>query len=70
MEVLDKLEGGITSEELEVNVFCDSGLSDYIVVFLRLMVSCYLQMNSEFYLSFIQGDYATIKDFCSHVSNN
>lgn len=66
LEVLDKLEGNITSEELEVNVFCDSGLSDYIVVFLRLMVSSYLQMNSEFYLSFIQGDYATMKDFCSH----
>lgn len=51
---------------MEVNVFCDSGLSDYIVVFLRLMVSSYLQMNSDFYLSFIQGDYAGMKDFCSH----
>ena len=35
LEVLDRLEGDITSEELERDVFCDSGLSDYIVVFLR-----------------------------------
>lgn len=66
LDVLEKLEGDITSEELEVNVFCDPGLSDYIVVFLRLVVSCFLQLNSEFYLSFISEEYQTMKDFCSH----
>lgn len=66
LEVLDKLEENMTSEELQTNIFCDSGLSDYMVVFLRLMVSCYLQMNSEFYISFISEEYQTMKDFCSH----
>jgi len=66
LEVLDKLEGNLTSDELETQIFCDSGLSDYIVVFLRLMVSCYLQMNSDFYLHFISEEYTTMKDFCSH----
>jgi len=64
VDVLDKLDENMTTEGL-VSIFCDSGLSDYIVVFLRLMVSCYLQMNSEFFLSFIE-DYASIKDFCNH----
>lgn len=65
-DILDKLECNMTSQKLEVDIFCDPGLSDYIVVFFRLMVSCFLQMNSEFYLSFISEEYQTIKDFCSH----
>lgn len=58
----------MNSEALEA-IFNDSGLSDYIVVYLRLIVSCYLQMNSEFYISFIDN-YATMKEFCSHVELN
>jgi ubiquitin thioesterase protein OTUB1 len=54
----------MNSEELS-KIFNDSGLSDYIVVFLRLIVSSYLQMNSEFFLSFIDT-YSTMKEFCSH----
>lgn len=65
LENLDKLaDSSMNIEGLE-NIFNDSGLSDYIVVFLRLIVSCYLQMNSEFFLSFIDT-YATMKEFCSH----
>jgi len=64
---LDRLEEPtMTSDELEEKIFCDSGISDYIVVYLRLMVSCYLQTNSDFYLSFIGEEHATMKDFCCH----
>ncbi len=56
----------MTSNQLEEKIFCDSGISDYVVVYLRLMVSCYLQNNSEFYLSFIGEEHPTMKDFCSH----
>jgi len=45
-------------------VFNDQGYSDYFVVFLRLMVSCYLQENHEFYSAFIE-DHPSMKDFCS-----
>jgi ubiquitin thioesterase protein OTUB1 len=58
------MEKTMNSEELS-KIFNDSGLSDYIVVFLRLIVSSYLQMNSEFFLSFIDT-YSTMKEFCSH----
>ncbi len=64
---MDRLEEPtMTSDELEEKIFCDSGISDYIVVYLRLMVSCYLQTNSDFYLSFIGEEHATMKDFCCH----
>ena len=46
----------------------DDGRSDYVVVFLRLLTSGELQGNSEFYASFLDGTYATVKDFCAHVS--
>lgn len=66
-EVLDQLEDeSMQTKDLEEKIFCNSGVSDYLVVFLRLMVSCYLQMNSDFYISFISEEYATMKDFCSH----
>ncbi|XP_057316146.1 ubiquitin thioesterase OTUB1-like [Hydractinia symbiolongicarpus] len=47
-----------------IQVFNDQGHSDYFVVFLRLMVSCYLQQNEAFYSAFIEG-HTTMKDFCS-----
>ena len=39
--------------------------ADYLVVFFRLVTSCQLQMNSEFYQNFIEGD-LTVKEFCHH----
>lgn len=65
LEVLDKLEENATSDSLQ-EIFCDSVTSDYIVVYLRLIVSCYLQKNEEFFQCFIEN-YTTIKDFCIHV---
>ena len=47
-------------------MFNDQGYSDYFVVFLRLMVSCYLQENEDFFSAFIEG-HTNMKDFCSQV---
>ena len=48
-------------------VLRDQALSDYFIVYLRLMVSNYLQQNAEFFSAFIEGE-TSMKDFCSHVS--
>lgn len=53
-----------TVEELQ-EVFNDSGLSNYLVVFMRIITSGYLQKNQEFFQHFID-DHATVKDFCGH----
>ncbi|CAG2250807.1 ubiquitin thioesterase OTUB1-like [Mytilus galloprovincialis] len=63
MEAVTKLET-IDQEEL-ISMFNDQGLSDYLVVYLRLIVSGLLQKEHEFYANFIEG-YATVKDFCGH----
>lgn len=66
-DTLSKINTEITTDEqlnTELNL---PGVFDYIVVCLRLVVSCYLQLNSILYEGFIEG-YATIKDFCAHVS--
>ena len=53
--------------KLFFKVLRDQALSDYFVVYLRLMVSNYLQQNAEFFSAFIEGQ-TSMKDFCSHVS--
>lgn len=63
MEVLDKVGDGCSVEDLS-NAFNDQGYSDYIVVYLRLLVSGHLQKENEFYSNFVEGN-RTIKDFCS-----
>jgi len=50
-----------------LQLFNDQGYSDYLVVFLRLMVSHDLQENQEFYAGFIDG-FDTMKEFCTQVS--
>lgn len=63
--VLDRIsDKEIKSKEDLLKAFNDQGLSDYLVVFLRLITSGYLQKNAEFYSNFIEG-HATVKDFCS-----
>ncbi|XP_014673575.1 PREDICTED: ubiquitin thioesterase OTUB1-like [Priapulus caudatus] len=62
MEVLEKVESGIAVEDL-LNVFNDQGFSDYIVVYLRLLTSGYLQKEATFFRSFIEGE-RTVKEFC------
>lgn len=55
----------ISSETQLLKLFNEQGTSDYLVVFMRLLTSGYLQKNAEFYSSFIDGD-VTMKSFCSH----
>ncbi|WAR18637.1 OTUB1-like protein, partial [Mya arenaria] len=62
MEVVGKVVKQCSLEEL-LETFNDQGLSDYIVVYLRLMVSGYLQKEADFYGSFLEGD-RTMKEFC------
>lgn len=63
MEVLGQAEKKCTLQELE-QTFNDQGISDYFVVYLRLMVSGHLQKESDFYTSFIEGG-RTVKEFCN-----
>lgn len=48
-----------------LEVFNEPGMSNYLVVYLRLITSGHLQKNYEFYQHFIEG-HASVKDFCSH----
>ena len=48
-------------------IFCDDGLSNYIVVYLRLLTSAQLQRKSDFFQNFIEGE-RSIKEFCSQVN--
>ncbi|KAK3093572.1 hypothetical protein FSP39_017552 [Pinctada imbricata] len=63
MEVVGKLESEFTLTEL-TDTFNDQGLSDYLIVYLRLIVSGFLQKEAEFYTNFIEGD-RSIKEFCN-----
>ncbi|KAI6657614.1 Ubiquitin thioesterase OTUB1-like [Oopsacas minuta] len=65
IEVLDKLKEEETDIEYLLKTYQDSGLSDYMVCFMRLIVSVQLQRNAEFYLNFISSKYPTIKSFLS-----
>lgn len=42
-----------TTEDVR-NMFCDSGLSDYLVMYARFLTSGFLQKNAEKYEPFIQ----------------
>ena len=50
-------------EEL-LGVFNDQGLSDYLIVFLRLITSGQLQKDADFYVNFVDGG-RSVKDFCN-----
>ncbi|XP_065661435.1 ubiquitin thioesterase OTUB1 isoform X2 [Hydra vulgaris] len=63
MDVLEIAKKEKNLQEI-IKVYNEQGYSDYFVVFLRLMVSCYLQENEEFYSAFIEG-HTNMKDFCS-----
>ncbi|KAK7104627.1 ubiquitin thioesterase OTUB1-like [Littorina saxatilis] len=63
MDVVGQVEKKVSVDELQ-NVFNDQGISDYFVVYLRLIVSGHLQKESDFYSSFIEGG-RTAKEFCS-----
>lgn len=63
MDVVNKVDNQCSLSEL-LDSFNDQGLSDYIVVYLRLLVSGYLQKESDFFSNFIEGE-RTIKEFCN-----
>ncbi|KAK2183866.1 hypothetical protein NP493_293g00009, partial [Ridgeia piscesae] len=62
MEVLDKIQNRCSREEL-VTIFNDQGYSDYLVVYLRLLVSGHLQKEADFFECFVEGG-RTVKEFC------
>ncbi|XP_074599449.1 ubiquitin thioesterase otubain-like isoform X2 [Brevipalpus obovatus] len=55
----------IESQDQLLKLLNEPGTSDYLVVFMRLLTSGYLQKNEEFYCSFIDGE-TSMKNFCSH----
>ncbi|KAH3712055.1 ubiquitin thioesterase OTUB1-like [Dreissena polymorpha] len=63
MEVVGKVENQCSLDEL-LETFNNQGLSDYIVVYLRLLVSGFLQKEADFYSCFIEGD-RSMKEFCN-----
>lgn len=62
MSVVDSVGSGISVEEL-LQTFRDEGISNYLVVYLRLITSCHLQQNKEFFQNFVDGN-RTVEDFC------
>ncbi|VDQ08199.1 unnamed protein product [Trichobilharzia regenti] len=60
------VDGG-TLEELE-EVFNDQAYSDYYVVFLRLLVSAYIQKKAAYFVNFIDEG-KTINQFCETILN-
>ncbi|KAL5008456.1 hypothetical protein ScPMuIL_014037 [Solemya velum] len=63
LDIVNKVTNHCTHQEL-IDTFNDQGLSDYIVVYLRLIVSGHLQQEAEFFANFIEGD-RTVKEFCN-----
>jgi len=65
MDTLERLAGDdkMKLEELE-DTFNNEGLSNYLVVFLRLLTSKQLQVEGEFYQNFMEGG-RTVAEFCS-----
>jgi len=65
MDTLERLAGDekMKLEELE-ETFNNEGLSNYLVVFLRLLTSKQLQVEGEFYQNFMEGG-RTVAEFCS-----
>ncbi|XP_059169803.1 ubiquitin thioesterase OTUB1-like [Physella acuta] len=62
IDIVKQVENPGTVEKL-LETFNDQGLSDYFVVYLRLLVSGYLQKNEDEYIPFIDGE-RTVKQFC------
>lgn len=63
METIEGVGKDHSVEEL-LKTFQDEGLSNYIVVYLRLLTSAQLQKKSDFFENFIEGG-RTVKEFCS-----
>ncbi|RXG72833.1 Ubiquitin thioesterase otubain-like [Armadillidium vulgare] len=69
VEVVSDLEANGTSERVE-SICNDSGTSDYLVVYLRLLISAHLQKNAEFFSFFIEGGRSEVEPMyreCDHL---
>lgn len=65
VEAVEKLDPSLTASVDELlATFNDQGLSDYLIVFLRLITSGQLQKDAEFYVNFVDGG-RSVKDFCN-----
>nr|CAG4643388.1 EOG090X0AE1 [Ilyocryptus agilis] len=64
MDVVNRLggENKIDAQEL-CRMFNEPAISDYIVVYLRLLTSGYLQREADFYQNFLEGN-KTMREFC------
>lgn len=62
ISVVDSAGTDMTPTKL-LETFCDDGMSNYIIVYLRLIASCQLQMESEFYQNFVDNG-KTVVEFC------
>ena len=67
ISVVDSAGTDMTPSKL-LETFCDDGMSNYIIVYLRLIASCQLQMESEFYQNFVDNG-KTVVEFCKTVSD-
>ncbi len=66
MDLIEQCEKQQTLDEL-LSSFNDQCVSDYLVVYLRLLTSGYLQREHVFFKHFIEGS-RSIKEFCQQVS--
>lgn len=66
MDLIEVCDKQPTVAEL-LNSFNEQSVSDYLVVYLRLVTSGYLQREDEFFQYFIEGG-RTVREFCQQVS--
>ncbi|XP_036598699.1 ubiquitin thioesterase OTUB1-like [Trichosurus vulpecula] len=62
MDLIERVEERTSVDEL-LAAFNDQSTSDYLVVYLRLLTSGYLQRQNKFFEHFIEGG-QTVKEFC------
>uniref|UniRef100_A0A7N4P557 Ubiquitin thioesterase OTUB1 n=1 Tax=Sarcophilus harrisii TaxID=9305 RepID=A0A7N4P557_SARHA len=62
MDLIEQVEKRTSVADLLAS-FNDQSTSDYLVVYLRLLTSGYLQRESKFFEHFIEGG-RTVKEFC------
>ena len=65
MDLIELCEKQPRLQEL-LNSFNDQNVSDYVVVYLRLLTSGYLQREYGFFQHFIEGG-RSVKEFCQQV---
>ncbi|XP_063584162.1 ubiquitin thioesterase OTUB1 isoform X1 [Pongo abelii] len=65
MDLIEQVEKQTSVADLLAS-FNDQSTSDYLVVYLRLLTSGYLQRESKFFEHFIEGG-RTVKEFCQQV---